>query len=83
MFLRHGREPEKLPAAFREALALFDEIALRPDVRADFVLQPGEMFFWHNFLVLHSRQQFHDTPDARRLLLRLWLNIPDGRPCAA
>ncbi|MCW2336318.1 hypothetical protein M2337_000551 [Sphingobium sp. B2D3A] len=80
VFLRHGREPEKLPAAFREALALFDEVALRPDVRTDFVLQPGEMFFWHNFLVLHSRQQFHDTPDARRLLLRLWLNIPNGRP---
>ncbi len=80
VFMRDGRAPEKQPETLRAALALFDEIAARPDVRADFLLQPGEMFFWHNFLVLHSRQQFHDTLDQRRLLLRLWLNVPGGRP---
>jgi hypothetical protein len=80
VFMRHAREPEMLPERLREALALYDEIALRPQVRADFLLEPGEMFFWHNFLVLHSRQQFHDTPDCKRLLLRLWLNVPGGRP---
>jgi hypothetical protein len=80
VFMRHAREPGNLPEDLREALACFDEIALRPEVRADFLLEPGEMFFWHNFLVLHSRQQFHDTPERRRLLLRLWLNVPDGRP---
>ncbi|MGF7171367.1 hypothetical protein FHS91_003065 [Sphingobium xanthum] len=80
VFMRHGRETDKLPERLHEALALYDEIALRPDVRTDFLLQPGEMFFWHNFLVLHSRQQFHDTPERKRLLLRLWLNVPGGRP---
>nr|WP_284732233.1 TauD/TfdA family dioxygenase [Sphingobium nicotianae] len=80
VFMRYGREPEKLPERLREALAFYDEIALRSDVRADFLLQPGEMFFWHNFLVLHSRQSFSDTPDRKRLLLRLWLNVPGGRP---
>lgn len=80
VFLRHRREPERLPTAFREALAYFDAVALRPELRADFLLEAGEMIFWQNFLVLHSRQQFHDTPDHRRLLLRLWLNVPGGRP---
>jgi hypothetical protein len=80
VFMRHGREPEKLPAALREALALYGEISLRPEVRTDFLLEPGEMFFWHNFLILHSRQSFNDTPDRKRLLLRLWLNVPGGRP---
>ena len=80
VFMRDGREPEKLPAALREAFALYGEIAMRPEVRADFLLQPGEMFFWHNFLILHSREQFHDMPDRKRLLLRLWLNVPGGRP---
>ena len=80
VFMRYAREPERLPAKLREALACYDEIALRPELRADFLLRPGEMFFWHNFLVLHSRQQFHDTPEHRRLLLRLWLNVPGGRP---
>ncbi len=37
------------------------------------------MLFWHNFVVLHSRTAFHDTPEQKRLLLRLWLNVPDGR----
>jgi len=80
VFMRDARAPEKLPESLRAALSLYDEIALRPEVRADFLLQPGEMFFWHNFLVLHSRQQFNDAPDRKRLLLRLWLNVPGGRP---
>ncbi len=69
-----------LPDALQEALKCFTEISLRPDVRAQFVLEPGEMVFWHNFVVLHSREQFHDTPDHKRLLLRLWLHAHRGRP---
>lgn len=69
-----------LPERLREALACFTEISLRPEVRAQFVLEPGEMLFWHNFVALHSREQFHDTPDHKRLLLRLWLYAHRGRP---
>lgn len=70
----------ELPAALREALDYMQAVSLRPDVRADFMLEPGEMLFWHNFTALHSRTAFTDTPRNKRLLLRLWLNVPDGRP---
>ena len=70
----------ELPEALTEALKCFTEISLRPEVRAQFVLEPGEMVFWHNFVVLHSREQFHDTPGHKRLLLRLWLHAHRGRP---
>lgn len=70
----------ELPDALREALQCFTEISLRPEVRAQFVLEPGEMVFWHNFVVLHSREQFHDAPGHKRLLLRLWLHAHRGRP---
>ena len=59
-----------------------DAIAARPDVRADFTLEPGEIAFWHNFQVMHSRTAFRDSDAHRRLLFRLWLNVPDGRPMA-
>lgn len=68
-----------LPDELVEAQKAFSAVAARPEVRADFMLEPGEMLFWHNFVVLHSRTAFHDTPEQKRLLLRLWLNVPDGR----
>ncbi len=74
--------PEPFPPELTEAMALMDSIAARPDIRADFTLEPGEIAFWHNFLVMHSRTAFTDSADHRRLLLRLWLNQPDGRPMA-
>ena len=71
-----------MPEALIQAMALMDDIAARRDIRADFTLEPGEAVFWHNFLVMHSRSAFVDSPEHRRLLLRLWLNVPDGRPMA-
>ena len=72
----------EVPPALTEALTYMNELAARPDLRADFMLEPGEMMFWHNFTALHSRTAFTDTDNQRRLLLRLWLNVPDGRPMA-
>jgi hypothetical protein len=64
-------------------MALMDEIAARLDIRADFTLEPGEIAFWHNFMVMHSRTAFQDSEANKRLLLRLWLNLPEGgRPMA-
>ena len=75
--------PEPFPEALGEGIRLMDQIAGRPDIRADFTLEPGEIAFWHNFTVMHSRTAFQDSADRRRLLLRLWLNIEDGaRPMA-
>jgi alpha-ketoglutarate-dependent taurine dioxygenase len=63
-----------------------DEIALRPylpdvlDLRAEFTMQPGEMFFINNRWVLHNRTAFedHPEPERRRHLVRLWLERPPG-----
>lgn len=84
VFMRRAAESMgvELPADLREAIAFFDAQAARPDLRLDFVLEPGEMVFWHNFTVLHSRTAFKDSAEHRRLLLRLWLNVPNGRPLA-
>jgi hypothetical protein len=59
------------------------EISRRPQMRADFVMEPGDIAFWHNFQVMHSRTKFEDSPARRRLLYRLWLNVPNGRPMDA
>jgi hypothetical protein len=57
----------------------FDAQAMRADLAATFMLEPGEMMFWHNWTCLHARGGFRDAPGAKRLLLRLWLNVPNGR----
>ncbi len=69
-----------LPAELGEAMQVFSARADSPEFKAEFMLEPGEIMFWHNFLVLHSRRGFQDAPGQKRLLLRLWLNVPGGRP---
>lgn len=68
-----------LPAALEQAMEVFRALADGPALRLDFMLEPGEIMLWHNFLVLHSRRAFRDSAAQRRLLLRLWLNVPQGR----
>ena len=34
----------------------------------------------NNFVVLHARTEFKNSRGKERLLLRLWLNVRDGRP---
>jgi len=70
----------ELPPALVEATRFMSEVSRRPGVIARFMLEPGEMLFWHNFLALHSRDSFTDTAAHKRLLLRLWINARDGRP---
>jgi hypothetical protein len=36
-------------------------------------LQRGDILFWNNLALLHSRKGFTDSPDSRRHLIRLWL----------
>lgn len=69
-----------VPAQLQEAMDYMGEVTRRPDVRAFFVLEPGEMLFWNNFTALHSRETFHDVPGRKRLLLRLWIHPDHGRP---
>jgi hypothetical protein len=69
-----------LPSDLVAAMNWFDTQATRAELGATFMLQPGDMVFWHNWTCLHARAGFHDAPGAKRLLLRLWLNVPNGRP---
>jgi len=69
-----------LPEDLASALEYFYAQATRPDLMANFMLERGDILFWHNFTNLHSRTQFFNSHTHTRLLLRLWLSMPDGRP---
>ena len=81
-FMRNAAEQMKvpLPEGLGEGLDYFDEIASRDDFALRFMLEPGEIMLWHNFLYLHSRTEFKNSSTQKRLLLRLWMDVPDGRP---
>jgi hypothetical protein len=68
-----------LTALEQDALACFEAVAQRDEVRLELTLQPGEASFINNYEMLHARTGFvdHDDPAKKRLLYRLWL---EGRP---
>ena len=65
-----------------EALDLFESLANSPDIYLEFMLEPGEALFQNNFVTMHARTAFEDDEAAgfKRHLLRLWLDVPAGRP---
>lgn len=71
-----------MPAKFREALDHFDRYANDPDMNVTFMLEPGEIELINNRAVLHSRTSFEDypEPERKRCLVRLWMDVPNGRP---
>lgn len=73
--------PRLSPSQF-EALDLFDATLAREDLCYRMYLQPGDIQFLNNYVVLHSRTSFEDhfEPHRRRHLLRLWLAIPQAQP---
>ena len=70
-----------LPDDLAEAIATFETLANSDTLGLKFLLEPGEIMLWHNYTNLHNRTAFTDDPLRRRLLLRLWLTPPRGRPC--
>jgi acyl-CoA synthetase (AMP-forming)/AMP-acid ligase II/alpha-ketoglutarate-dependent taurine dioxygenase len=73
---------EPLSQGERRALDLFDRTAARADLQLRLRLEPGDLLLINNYSVLHSRTAFEDEPDEtrKRLLLRLWINVPHFRP---
>jgi alpha-ketoglutarate-dependent taurine dioxygenase len=71
----HEKAGQPLTENQVRALDLLDETAARPDLRAEFSLKPGDMFFCNNRWTLHNRTAFddHPEPEKRRHLVRLWL----------
>ena len=58
-----------------ECTDFLDEILRRPNVMFSSWLEPGDLQFMNNHVMLHSRTQFedHEEEEKKRLLYRLWL----------
>jgi hypothetical protein len=69
-----------LPQELAEALDYFILQSKREDLGLRFMLEPGEILIWNNYTNLHSRTAFTQSSAMKRLLLRLWLTVPNGRP---
>jgi Taurine catabolism dioxygenase TauD, TfdA family len=84
VFMRFATEimDRPFPRDLAEAMAYLNQLAVRPDIQANFMLEPGEMMFWHNWTNFHSRTAFSNSSTQKRLLLRLWLNVENGRAVA-
>ena len=48
------------------------------------LLEPGDIQFANNYMILHSRTAFddHEEQSRRRKMLRLWLKMPNARTLA-
>ena len=82
-YVRAAQKFPEVPRMTREqqeALALFD--ALTDELALDMSFEPGDIQLLNNHLIYHSRTDFEDHPEPqrRRLLLRLWLSVPNARP---
>ena len=75
---REGRRAPDPRAA--RALDRLDEVLNRPALRAEFALEPGQVYLINNRWVLHNRTAFedHPEPERRRHLVRLWLEARNG-----
>ncbi len=72
-----------LSAKEREALDAVVEHALREDLRLDMTLEPGDLQLLNNYTMLHSRTAWKDIgPASRRVMMRLWLKVPNARKLA-
>jgi alpha-ketoglutarate-dependent taurine dioxygenase len=80
-FEEMGIEKTELEA---RALDVFDEVAHSDEFRLDCMMEPGDIAFFNNYTVLHTRTEFFDDdePEKRRHLLRLWLRAWNSRPLA-
>jgi hypothetical protein len=74
---------EPVPPLIVEALATAAAMANEPGVAARFLLQAGEMVFWHNWTITHARTAFENAPGRERVLMRLWLHAHETRPAPA
>lgn len=71
----HEKAGEPLTNDQAGALDALDRTMNRADLRTEFMLRPGDMFFSNNRWTLHNRTAFEDHPDPekRRHYVRLWL----------
>jgi hypothetical protein len=80
----HEKAGQPLTAEQVRALDVLDRVAGAPEMRVEFALKPGAMFFVNNRWILHNRTAFEDYTETerRRHYVRLWLQrtTPAGSP---
>ncbi|MDX1434972.1 MAG: TauD/TfdA family dioxygenase [Gammaproteobacteria bacterium] len=64
----------EITARERAALDHLESILARPEMPVSMALRRGDLQLVNNFLVLHARTAYRDSPTRRRRLLRLWLD---------
>ncbi|MDX1513631.1 MAG: TauD/TfdA family dioxygenase, partial [Gammaproteobacteria bacterium] len=66
------------------AVRTVGELAERADIRMPMDFCRGDLQLLNNHCILHARDAYEDDPSTgrRRLLLRMWINVPNGRPLA-
>jgi hypothetical protein len=71
----HQKANQPLTPEQQHALGALDQVLARPELRVEFHLEPGQMFFINNRWILHNRTGFEDdpAPERRRHYVRLWL----------
>ena len=67
-----------------EAIRAVEDLVEDPAFCLTMDFRPGDIQFLNNYVILHTRTAFQDgrEPGERRLLLRLWLNLREGRRLA-
>ena len=61
-----------------QAFDTLDATLNDPRFRYDLRLAPGDLLFCDNHKTAHDRESYRDEPTAPRLMLRMWLNEPNG-----
>jgi hypothetical protein len=76
----HEKAGQPLTPAQVRALDVLDGLLGQRDLRVEFNLEPGQMFFINNRWIFHNRTGFedHPEPERRRHYVRLWLQ---AKPC--
>lgn len=70
----HARLGKPLAEEDLQAFDTLDAALNDARFRHDFRLAPGDLLFCDNHKIAHDREEFHDDPNAPRLMVRLWLN---------
>lgn len=71
----------RLTSLQREALDYIETLADQPEMHVRFRQQPGDFVLMNNWVTLHRRSEFidHEAANQKRLLLRIWLSVPNSR----